>query len=566
MLFRQNDLSTDQAPPIGVSDQPIGGKDEDWLSLSREASSLANFVARCVTPLTIAVQGDWGSGKTSLLRMVEEHLSVRTPGTTRDRIEVIRFETWQYAQFGGGPALPLSLLSMLARRLSPPGKLAPITNTLKHLARPAANALLRGATMGMTQLDDYEGGQGPDFAEQCDLLRSELKGAIRSKRENGIDRIVVLIDDLDRIEPALAVDILQTIKMFLDLESCVFILALDFAIVKDGVRAKFGITDDRKARAFFDKIIQLPFQVPVARYDVGGFIRRMLADFNEAGFAAQEADTFERLARASITSNPRAIKRVMNSLHLTRMIAADTFDRLGEHRSSGLVTLFGLLCLQTRFPEAYGWLLAQSDAGAALRLFQEPLSDNPVAPGGAIDFSDPRDRDEFPPFATLLAAQADELPENSLAQVLAVTRSTSVGEQQTGYRFSTEAHDENKVAMTEVLNSCQNMLPGVAVAAADVGRREGIRVFAEPQPGVVLSLEHSKSWLGLSVATNSARCAAACAILGRSARIATDGEIHIWSAGVADTTPMWKRRQHLERAPERFIDAWNRLSETEFDE
>lgn len=243
MMVGRGERRIESGRQLGVSDQPIAGKSEDWLSLSREACALAEFVARCVTPLTIAVQGDWGSGKTSLLRMIEEHLKpgAETSAVGLGRVEVIRFETSQYAQFGGGPALPLSLLSMLARRLSPPGKLAPITNTLKNLARPAANAAIRGITGGLSQLDDYSVADGSvDFAEQCDRLRGELQEAVRNKREKGIDRFVVLIDDIDRIEPTLAIDILQTIKMFLDLESFVFILALDFAVVKEGVQAKFG--------------------------------------------------------------------------------------------------------------------------------------------------------------------------------------------------------------------------------------------------------------------------------------------------------------------------------------
>ena len=544
-------------PTLGVSDKPIAGRSEDWLSLSREACALAEFVAGCVTPLTIAVQGDWGSGKTSLLRMLEEDLSARAG----ERIEVVRFETWQYAQFGGGSTLPLSLLSMLARRLSPPGRLAPIANTLKRLAAPAAAIVVRGVSLGMVEREDFKGGAAApvDFAEECDRLRRELQDAVNDKRRNGVDRVVVLIDDLDRIEATLAIDVLQTIKMFLDLEHCVFVLALDFAVVKEGVAAKFGIKDDRKARAFFDKIIQLPFQVPVANYDTGGFVRHLLANVHEAGFTDNEADVVVALARASITSNPRAIKRAINALHLNRMIAADTFDRLGTRRSAGLVTLFALLCLQARFPEAYSWLLAQQDAAAALQPFQRAANPNLTALLAPIAFTDERDRDDFSDFARLLALQVDALGDaGGFAQVLATTRSTSVGDQQTDYRFSAEMQAENRQMMQEVLAACQHALPGVVIAFAE-RRGEGVRLTAEPRPGVVLSLEHSKPWLGLSVeATASERTTIRDALPG--AVLAPDGTIHVWTEPVSDTTRMWKRRELLHGAPDRFATAWHQLN------
>ena len=550
----------EKGPRLGVSDQPIEGRRDDWLSLSNEACALAEFVSRCVTPLTIAVQGDWGSGKTSLLRMIEEQLkSGAVASGASQKIKVIRFETWQYAQFGGGPSLPLSLLSMLARRLSPPGKLAPIANTLQRLARPAANAALRMATAGSLQIEDNPlAPSGVDFAQECDRLRRELERAVQDKLNDGIERIVVMIDDLDRIEPSLAIDILQTIKMFLDLEHCVFILALDFAVVKDGVQAKFGIKDERKARAFFDKIIQLPFQVPVAKYDVGGFIRHMLANLGEPGLDGNEANALEALSRASITSNPRAIKRVMNSLHLTRIIAQDTFERLGNRRAAGVVALFGLLCLQTRFPEAYAWLLAKEDASAALQQLDQATPEELPPLLDTIAFTDTRDCDDFAAFAKLMVAHAETLAGN-FAKVLEVTRSTSVGEQQTAYRFSADIHADNKIVMESVLGACRRALPDVAVTIANVGHREGIRLSAEPQPGVMLSLEHSKSWLGLSVETAAAKQESVLAVLP-TAKAATDGTIHVWNVVVHDTTPMWRRQEQLREAPEYFAAAWHALS------
>ncbi len=74
-------------------------------------------------------------------------------------------------------------------------------------------------------------------------------------------RVVVFVDDLDRLQPQKAVEVLETMKIFLDCERCVFVLAVDYDVVARGVKAKYGDTlSDEKGKSFFDKIIQLPFK------------------------------------------------------------------------------------------------------------------------------------------------------------------------------------------------------------------------------------------------------------------------------------------------------------------
>lgn len=85
---------------------------------------------------------------------------------------------------------------------------------------------------------------------------------------------ILYIDDLDRIDPPVAVEILELLKNIFDLENCVFVLAIDYDVVIKGLKPKFGeLTDknEREFRSFFDKIIQLPFSMPVASYNVDTF-------------------------------------------------------------------------------------------------------------------------------------------------------------------------------------------------------------------------------------------------------------------------------------------------------
>ena len=60
---------------IGIVDQPNANFDSDSLNIKPHADALTNFIERCDTPITIGIQGEWGSGKTSLLNLIENNLN-----------------------------------------------------------------------------------------------------------------------------------------------------------------------------------------------------------------------------------------------------------------------------------------------------------------------------------------------------------------------------------------------------------------------------------------------------------------------------------------------------------
>ena len=56
---------------VGIVDEPTpGGRSKDTLDIYRHADALTEFVKYTSTPMTIGIQGEWGSGKTSLLNKI----------------------------------------------------------------------------------------------------------------------------------------------------------------------------------------------------------------------------------------------------------------------------------------------------------------------------------------------------------------------------------------------------------------------------------------------------------------------------------------------------------------
>lgn len=348
----------------GLSDAPIMSRGEDTLNMRAYAEALADFTRTCKTPMTISIQGDWGSGKSSIMHMIQSEIT-SDPGK-KGGAKAIWFDTWQFAQFGSGDVLPITLLSTFIRKLQEgkkgqDQKLKDAMGLVKRiLMAPAANVAVKALTGGIVSGSDIAGGEGELS------LRSELVDDLRLKLESLLaeeGRVVFFVDDLDRIPPVQAVTLLETIKIFLNVQNVVFILALDYEVVERGLYQKFGMSSaDLGGRSFFDKLIQLPFSIPVGSYKVKEYLRSALL---ELGYLDQkEGDNLGHvvpLVERSVGRNPRAIKRVLNSLHLLRLIKEKVGDQ--DCGKTGLETPLdaleldlAVLCLQSQFEPVYNWL------------------------------------------------------------------------------------------------------------------------------------------------------------------------------------------------------------------
>lgn len=406
---------------LGHSDAPITRSEDDSLGLAPYAAGLADFICKCETPMTVAIQGDWGTGKTSLMHMVQA--AFKSDEGASQAIETIWFQTWQYSQFGATDLLSVSLLSTLLRRIAGDSSLVEKGLTvLKRLSKPVVNAGLRFATAGVSELGDFQGGPGSDpidFAANAEQLRSDIAKIVRAKRDGGVDRLVIFVDDLDRVPPERAVEILETIKLFVDIEGCVFVLALDYAVVRRGLQKKFGVGEtDLGGRSFFDKIIQLPFSIPTARYEMDRYIENLLSRMN-ISMGEEDSDLFADLARKSVSVNPRGIKRVFNSLQLLIGMAGVSQSEGADDRQL-VRNLFALLCLQNRFEPVYEWLALNADRldERTLRALEGSSDDVSEEVGfeNIIDQFDDERKRQFAEFSTLFL-EAIQCPEGSTDQI-----------------------------------------------------------------------------------------------------------------------------------------------------
>jgi hypothetical protein len=283
---------------------------EDQLGRTAYAHAIAKVVEQCKPPLVVGVYGTWGIGKTSLMKLVEGVLAERG----ENHVRCLWFNAWQH-QFDENPVVALS--QMLARSAG-----AERRQQAKKLALMVAAGfgagVLRTST-GMKLLDLFT--IGANYDQEQFLVREErhrLKDHIAdladlvSSQSGNKSRLAIFIDDLDRCMPAQMLAMLEALKLYLDLESCVFLLAIDRAIAEMSIETAYKDID-LNAEEYLEKIVQLPFPVPpIGEERMKQFVSELLPD---------SLQVCTKMLADGLGPNPRQVKRFVNALTLNDQLA-----------------------------------------------------------------------------------------------------------------------------------------------------------------------------------------------------------------------------------------------------
>ena len=85
--------------------------EEDLFSIKEYTDGLSEFIKVCNTPMTISIQGSWGTGKTSIMNFIEKNLSAS------GNIEIVKFNTWQFSQFNMEDQLAISFITNMIKQM-----------------------------------------------------------------------------------------------------------------------------------------------------------------------------------------------------------------------------------------------------------------------------------------------------------------------------------------------------------------------------------------------------------------------------------------------------------------
>jgi hypothetical protein len=273
-------------PPLKLpSDEPTL---DDQLGRAALVREVGDAVAFCEPPQVIGIHGDWGVGKTSFLQQLQWFLSGECPQSSQPtctiklgkehkaRTTVVWFEAWRYQN---EPAPIVALLQEIRTQL-------PWYSKALNEARKLGDVTIRGALLSMEDLTKRIGiqaskieGAGRQWEDEnlatrlpSHTIRVHLEEAMRQLLGRGKDenhRLVVLIDDLDRCSSETAYNLLEGIKIYLNLPSCVFVLGMNQAVVEQAIARQMPRPevqwDERRsmAREYMEKLCQNVWHLPL---------------------------------------------------------------------------------------------------------------------------------------------------------------------------------------------------------------------------------------------------------------------------------------------------------------
>nr|VFJ91792.1 MAG: KAP family P-loop domain-containing protein [Candidatus Kentron sp. LFY] len=227
------------------SDSPVHARSDDRFSRWAFAERIARVISERRDPgsITIGLYGPWGDGKTSILNFIE------AAAKENDSVIVVRFNPWL---FGNVESLLPGFFEVLAEALDT--KLITKGEKLGGFISKSAPGI--ASTVGMDGLGNAVGAflHGPDMMK----LRNRIEKALEKAKK----RVLVMIDDMDRLEKAEIQVIFKLVRLVADFDHTAYILAFDKDIVAASLSENYSGARGRPGEQFLEKIIQVPLHLP----------------------------------------------------------------------------------------------------------------------------------------------------------------------------------------------------------------------------------------------------------------------------------------------------------------
>jgi hypothetical protein len=353
-----------------LTDQALGeGNDHslDGLGFSTYSRVLGKAAAGTPGPLTIGVFGEWGTGKTSLMRMIQSQLS------NEKDIVTVWFNAWRYEK-EEHPIVPLiaTIVRELERNKNVTAKMLDKGSNLIRALRAVAYGFSAKSKVKVPGFAEVEASfVAKDMIERSAAItpdplldRSlyyeafERLSSIPLKKDF---RIVVIVDDLDRCFPDLAIRLLESIKLVLSQAGFIFILGVARSVIEGYLQFRyqkeFGI-ENFKGQSYLDKIVQLPFHIPSHRGRMDRFADKILERIIPE--LRQQFESVLPIIGAASGSNPRSTVRFVNNLLIDTAINKDlaSTDEMSEIQ----LEYFAVTrCLQLRWPQVLSNLTSSDE-------------------------------------------------------------------------------------------------------------------------------------------------------------------------------------------------------------
>ncbi|MBL0211214.1 MAG: AAA family ATPase [Holophagaceae bacterium] len=377
------------------SDHPIESSSQDRLGRVRIGEHIAKQIlgASREASFVISIQGPWGCGKSSLLNLISEHL--------HEKVTLVRFNPWL---FSGTDQLLSRYFRELSLELSG-GKEERLQSLCQALDTYAGS--LSSLLSNVPAIDPYTGLAKVLVSAARWVLKKlgtpksldELRRSLRDQFQNLDRKVVVFIDDLDRMSKEEVKDIVRLVRLVGDFPNLVYVLAFD----ADRVAGLLG-ENVESGRAYLQKIVQIAHDVPIARPTDLDQMCFQVMDEAIQGASVRELDqnawsNLWALVVRPLMSTPRDINRFGNALDVT-------LGSIG--REVALADLLSLEAVRVLRPKVFASLREAKDALTSATIEKATADSSDAKSIQAIPKSDEEHREWVEEMVGLLFPAAAE--------------------------------------------------------------------------------------------------------------------------------------------------------------
>lgn len=324
------------------TEETLASFQQDDLGIAKYIEGISRFISNCTTPMTIAFQGNRVSGGNSMLKMLFDRLR------TSYGNNLLWLNARQLPQGGSVEdqtvLIGKKLLSLLANEN---GSAKQTEALLTNLAAFVSGTVAGDSSIGKDVVGGFLNRNSADSPE-------ELVKCFSKQLEERGEKVVLFVDGLNQLPSRRAVELLDAARDFFGCRGCVFIIAADYADILSGARELYG---ESKAKSFFDQLFQMTFRFSASGYDMQNYINNKIENLGIRTEDEEEPELYAALIQCSVGKDTEAIDRLFVSFQLLQDLTGEDVYASRYKR----LALFALLCMQTRFRNAYDYAMDRKD-------------------------------------------------------------------------------------------------------------------------------------------------------------------------------------------------------------
>jgi predicted KAP-like P-loop ATPase len=350
VVVLENSMSPEESKGTNVrflADEPIESPEQDLLSRLEFVETLARQIIEFSQPesLVIGIHGPWGSGKSSVLNLLARKLGEKAADPIHASPVIVRFNPWNFSTIDQLVVMFFAELGRAIKGRDPSKAASAIGTALEVFGELLAPVASLGGGVGASISFGLIKRAGAALRRTKDKTLHDRKTELNRLLSDYGKRVVVFVDDIDRLEPLNMRLMFRLIRLNADFRNMTYVLAFDRQVAQKVLEAD----GDVLGHEYLEKIVQVSYDLPAPQSStitnlLFTLMNRILSDLPPESLDVRRWGNLYHGGMKSFFKTIRDVKRYTNGLRLT-------FPQVRQEVNP--VDFAGLEVIRTFCPEVY---------------------------------------------------------------------------------------------------------------------------------------------------------------------------------------------------------------------